>query len=191
MKKVGLIVLGLITLILVALAQQAPQKVSAVSVSKPGNGDIYTFKLEDINGKQVAMSDFKGKTLLIVNVASKCGYTKQYAPLEAMFEKYKDKGFVILGLPCNQFAGQEPGTNAEIQLFCEQTYGVKFPMFSKIDVNGKDAHPLYVWLKEQTGGGAINWNFNKFLVDKNGSIVKRYNSGDSLEELEKTVISLL
>lgn len=152
---------------------------------------IYDFNVEDSKGAVVKMADFKGKTLLIVNVASKCGYTKQYTPLEALFEKYSSKDFVILGFPCNQFGGQEPGTNQEILSFCELTYGVKFPIFSKLNVNGSEAHPLYVWLKDQTGGGAIKWNFNKFLVDKNGKIVKRYDSGDSLEALEKDVIGIL
>jgi glutathione peroxidase len=152
---------------------------------------IYSFKVEDSKGKTIQMSDYKGKTLLIVNVASKCGFTKQYTPLEALYEKYKDKGLVILGFPCNQFAGQEPGTNEEIQQFCTLNFNVTFPVLAKINVNGSKAHPMYVYLKDQTGGGAIKWNFNKFLLDKKGNIVKRYDSGDSLEGLEADIKGIL
>jgi len=148
---------------------------------------IYTFTVMDAQGNPVNMADFQGKTLLIVNVASKCGYTKQYAPLEALYKKYRDKGLLILGFPCNQFANQEPGTNEEIQAFCTLNYGVTFPIFAKIDVNGADAHPLYIYLKEATGGDPIKWNFNKFLVDKSGKVIKRYQSGDSLEALEEDI----
>jgi glutathione peroxidase len=137
------------------------------------------------------MADFKGKTLLVVNVASKCGYTKQYTPLEALYKKYKDQGFIILGFPCNQFANQEPGTNEEIQAFCQLNYGVTFPIMSKIEVNGAGTHPLYAYLKDATGGDPIRWNFNKFLIDKQGSVIKRYQSGDSLEELEEDLKAIL
>jgi glutathione peroxidase len=152
---------------------------------------VYDFVVKDSNGKNVNLSDYKDKTLLIVNVASKCGYTKQYTPLEAMYEKYAEKGLVILGFPCNQFAGQEPGSNEEIQTFCTLTYGVTFPIFAKIKVNGTDADPLYKYLKEETGGKAISWNFNKFLINKKGEIVKRYASGDSLDKLEDDLKKLL
>lgn len=148
---------------------------------------IYTYTVMDAQGNPVNMADFQGKTLLIVNVASKCGYTKQYAPLEALYKKHRDKGLQILGFPCNQFANQEPGTNEEIQAFCTLNYGVTFPIFAKIDVNGADAHPLYIYLKEATGGDPIKWNFNKFLVDKTGKVIKRYQSGDSLEALEEDI----
>jgi glutathione peroxidase len=157
----------------------------------PSDKTVYPFKVEDSKGNVVNMESYKGKTLLIVNVASKCGFTKQYTPLEALFEKYKDKGLVILGFPCNQFGFQEPGSNEEIQEFCSLKYNVQFPVMGKIKVNGKDAHPLYKFLKEQTGGGAISWNFNKFLIDKNGKVVKRYASGDSLEGLETDIQGLL
>jgi glutathione peroxidase len=153
--------------------------------------DIYGFTVENSKGELVKLSDYKGKTLLIVNVASKCGFTKQYKPLEAMYQKLKDKGFVILGFPCNQFAGQEPGSNEEIQSFCQLNYGVTFPVFAKIKVNGKEADPLYKYLKENTGGAPIKWNFNKFLIDKEGNIIKRYLSGDSLEVLESEIEAIL
>jgi len=152
--------------------------------NQPG---IYDFVVEDSQGNAISMAEFKNKTLLIVNVASKCGYTKQYEPLEELYKKYKDRGFLILGFPCNQFMNQEPGTNEEIQEFCRLNYGVTFPVLAKIEVNGDEAHPLYKYLKEQTGGAPIKWNFNKFLIDKKGNIVKRYLSGDSLNELEKDV----
>lgn len=153
--------------------------------------DIYGFTVENSKGEIVNLSEYKGKTLLIVNVASKCGFTKQYGPLEALYKKFIDKNFVILGFPCNQFAGQEPGSNEEIQSFCQLNYGVTFPVFAKIKVNGKDADPLYKYLKENTGGAPIKWNFNKFLIDKEGNIIKRYLSGDSLDKLEQDIEAIL
>jgi len=156
--------------------------------NKPG---IYDFTVKDSQGNSISMAEYKNKTLLIVNVASKCGYTKQYEPLEEMYKKYKSQGFLILGFPSNQFMNQEPGTNEEIQEFCRLNYGVTFPVLAKIEVNGDEAHPLYKYLKEQTGGAAIKWNFNKFLIDKKGNIVKRYLSGDSLKELEKDILKNL
>lgn len=189
MKRLFTLIIGVVLLVLTVQCQ-TNKKPNTMNI-KPSDKSIYDFKFEDSKGVVKSIADYKGKTLLIVNVASKCGFTKQYAPLEAMYDKLKDKGFVILGFPCNQFAGQEPGTNEEIQEFCKLTYGVNFPVFGKINVNGKDAHPLYVWLKEQTGGGAISWNFNKFLVDKNGKIIKRYGSADSLEKLENDVNTIL
>lgn len=177
--------------VLMALIFIIPVAIGVKQNKKSSKMSVYSFKVEDSKGQLVDLGSYKGKTLLIVNVASKCGFTKQYAPLEALYEKYKDKGLVILGFPCNQFAGQEPGTNEEIQAFCQLNYNVKFPVFAKIKVNGSDAHPLYVYLKEQAGGGAIKWNFNKFLIDKNGKIVKRYGSADSLEKLEVDVLAIL
>ena len=139
---------------------------------------IYDIKLKDIDGKDVALSDYKGKVLLIVNVASKCGYTKQYAGLEALYQKYKDKGVVVLGFPCNQFGGQEPGTESEIAEFCAATYNVKFPMFSKVEVNGPGAAPLYKHLTaldtQPKGKGDIKWNFEKFVIGKSGEVVARF-----------------
>jgi len=139
---------------------------------------IYDLTVKDINNKDVKLSDYKGKVLLIVNVASKCGFTPQYTALESTYEKYKDKGFVTLGFPCNQFGGQEPGSNAEIAEFCTSKFGVKFPMFDKIEVNGSNRHPLYTALSGDTSPfpGKIGWNFTKFLIGKDGSIVKRFDS---------------
>jgi glutathione peroxidase len=139
---------------------------------------IYDFTVKDIHGKDVKLDRYKGKALLIVNTASKCGFTPQYKGLEALYEKLKGKGFEILGFPCNQFGAQEPGTEAEIESFCEVNYGVTFPLFAKIDVNGKRAAPLYRHLKTAKrgllGSGTIKWNFTKFLVDPDGNVVERY-----------------
>jgi glutathione peroxidase len=139
---------------------------------------IYDFTVEDIHGKSVKLDRYKGKTLLIVNTASKCGFTPQYKGLEALYEKLHGKGLEILGFPCNQFGAQEPGSAEEIESFCEVNYGVTFPLFAKIDVNGRNAAPLYQHLKEAKpgllGSEAIKWNFTKFLVDGNGSVVERY-----------------
>ena len=152
---------------------------------------VYEFKAKGIDGKEVSLSDYAGKTLLIVNVASQCGFTPQYEGLEKLYEKYKDKGFFVLGFPCNQFGSQEPGTESEIKTFCELNFGVKFPLFAKIDVNGDKTHPLYEYLKKALpgvlGSEAIKWNFTKFLVDKKGNPVKRYGSADKPESLEKDI----
>lgn len=156
---------------------------------------IYDFTANTIDGTEQALIDFRDRLLLIVNVASKCGFTSQYSGLESLYEKYKDKGLVILGFPCNQFGAQEPGSEAEIQQFCSTTYGVTFPMFSKIDVNGESAHPLYQFLKSEQKGllgtEAIKWNFTKFLVDKHGTVVKRYGSMDTPESIEADIAKLL
>jgi glutathione peroxidase len=156
---------------------------------------IYQFQVKSIDGQEKDLSEYENKTLLIVNVASKCGFTKQYAGLEQLYEKYKDKGFVVLGFPCNQFAGQEPGDDAEIKSFCSLNYNVTFPLFSKIKVNGADAHPLYKYLKEKHKGilglAAIKWNFTKFLVDKNGNVIKRYASQDKPEDLTSDIEKIL
>jgi len=161
--------------------KEKPLKVGGQKMS------IYDFKVANSNGDIVSLGDYKGKTLMIVNVASKCGFTPQYAKLQALYEKYKDKGFVILGFPCNQFLGQEPGTDAEIQQFCQLNYGVTFPVFKKIKVNGKEADPLYQYLKAETGGSSIKWNFCKFVISKDGVVAERYFSGDSFEGIEKTL----
>jgi len=139
---------------------------------------IYDITVKDNKGNDVKLSEYKGKVLLIVNTATKCGFTPQYAPLQELYEKYSSRGFEILDFPCNQFMGQAPGTAEEIQAFCETRFGVKFRQFAKIDVNGKNESPLFAYLKAQTGGKNIGWNFEKFLVDSNGNVVKRYASGD-------------
>lgn len=149
---------------------------------------LYDIKLKDIDGKDTSLAAYKGKVVLIVNVASKCGYTKQYSGLEATYRKFKDQGFVVLGFPCNQFGGQEPGTNEEIKQFCSSKFDVTFPMFDKLDVNGANRHPLYVALagNQSPFPGDIKWNFNKFLVGKDGKIVQRFDSKVTPESEEMT-----
>jgi glutathione peroxidase len=156
---------------------------------------IYDIPLKDIDGKPVSLNAYKGKVLLIVNVASKCGYTPQYAGLEQIYNKYKDQGLVVLGFPCNQFGGQEPGTNEEIKQFCSSKYSVTFPLFDKLEVNGPNRHPLYTALSGEASPfpGKIGWNFNKFLVGRDGKIVGRFDSKvkpDS-EELSKAIQAAL
>ena len=150
--------------------------------------NIYDFTMRDIDGKNVSLSAFKGKVLLIVNVASKCGFTGQYEGLEKLYTTYTNRGFVVLGFPANDFLGQEPGTEAEIKSFCTLTYGVTFPMFAKISVKGKDIHPLYAFLtSKETNpnfGGAISWNFNKFLIGRDGAIVGRFGSRTKPDDKE-------
>jgi glutathione peroxidase len=161
----------------------------------PADKTVYDFNVKAIDGNNVSLNDYKGKVLLIVNVASKCGYTSQYKGLQALYEKYKDKGLVVLGFPCNQFGSQEPGTNKEIMDFCTSTYGVTFPMFDKINVNGDDAHPLYKYLTEKVTGllgtKSIKWNFTKFLIDKNGIPIDRYGSMASPEGISEDIEKLL
>lgn len=159
------------------------------------NQTIYGFSCKNISGSMSSLSEYKGKVVLIVNVASKCGYTPQYQGLEELYQRYKDRGLVILGFPCNQFAGQEPGNSADIQSFCSLNFGVTFPLFSKIDVNGKNADPLYVFLKDQARGilftKAIKWNFTKFLVDRNGRVQRRFSTQTKPEALAATIEDLL
>lgn len=156
---------------------------------------IYDFKVKDIDGKEVSMSKYKDKVLLIVNVASKCGFTSQYEGLEKLFDKYKNEEFVILGFPSNQFANQEPGTNKEIKEFCTLTYGVNFDMFSKIDVNGDNEDPLYTYLKKEASGvlgtESIKWNFTKFLVDKEGNVLDRFAPTTEPFDIEPKIKELL
>ena len=156
---------------------------------------LYDFNAIDIKGEKVSLSTYKGKTLLIVNVASKCGFTKQYKGLETLYKKYKEKNFEILAFPSNQFNEQEPGTEEEIQEFCEINYGVTFPLFAKTIVNGENTHPLYKYLKKEATGflgtESIKWNFTKFLVDKNGKVVSRHGSIIKPKELEKEIEKLL
>lgn len=138
---------------------------------------FYDFSAKDIDGKEISMSNYKGKVVLVVNTASKCGLTPQFKELEELYKEFKEKGVEILGFPCNQFAGQEPGSGEEAQNFCQLNYGVTFKMFEKTNVNGKDAHPLYKYLKEEKKGvlgSKIKWNFSKFLIDKDGNVIERF-----------------
>jgi glutathione peroxidase len=155
---------------------------------------VYEYSAKDINGTEINLSQYKGKVLLIVNVASKCGFTPQYKGLEEIFEDYKGE-VVVLGFPCNQFGAQEAGNAEEIKNFCSLTYNVKFPLFEKIDVNGANAHPLYEFLKEAKPGllgtEGIKWNFTKFLVNKNGEVVKRYAPTDKPEDIKKELAQYL
>lgn len=168
--------------------------VMAFSLFAGENMSIYDIEVKDIDGKTQKLEKYKGRVMLIVNVASKCGYTGQYAGLQKLHEEYGDKGLSILGFPCNQFLSQEPGTEEEIKNFCMSSFGVEFDMFSKIDVNGEKTHPLYVLLKESAGGfvtDTIKWNFTKFLVDKEGRVIKRYAPSETPKEIESDIKSLL
>jgi len=158
------------------------------------NSVFYSFKAKSLQGNEVGMDTYQGKTVLIVNTASKCGLTPQFEGLEALYQKYRDKGFVILGFPCNQFANQEPGDEKSIAEGCLINYGVTFPMFSKIDVNGDTAHPLYKYLKKELRGffgSKIKWNFTKFLVDKNGKPLKRFSPTTKPEEIDRYLSKIL
>ena len=156
---------------------------------------IYDYKVKDIDGNEVVMSEFKGKVLMIVNVASKCGFTPQYEGLQKLYDAYKDQGLVVLGFPCNQFGAQEQGGEAEIKDFCETNFSISFPMFAKIDVNGDNAEPLFLFLQNAKKGfmntGPIKWNFSKFIVDKEGNVVGRYGSLDDPAALEDDIKKLL
>jgi glutathione peroxidase len=159
---------------------------------------VHEFSATLLNGSTVSLSEFKGRVLLIVNTASRCGFTPQYAGLEGLYHAYKSRGFDVLGFPCNQFGAQEPGSAEEIGEFCERNYGVSFPMFAKIDVNGPGVHPLYRFLKHTKpgifgpiGGGSIKWNFTKFLVDRNGNVVARYAPTTKPEKLVHRIERLL
>jgi glutathione peroxidase len=160
-----------------------------------GLASIYNFTATGIDGNEVSLADYRGKVLLIVNTASKCGFTPQYEGLETLYTDLQDKGLVVLGFPCNQFGKQEPGDAEEIANFCKLTYDVNFPMFAKIDVNGEDAAPLYQFLKREAtglmGSKAIKWNFTKFLVDREGHVVKRFGPQETPEKLRGAVEALL
>jgi glutathione peroxidase len=157
--------------------------------------DIFDIPLKSLDGSATTLAPYRGQVLLIVNTASQCGYTPQYAGLEALYRKFHDRGFLVLGFPCNQFMGQEPGSEEEIRSFCSTKYDVTFPLFSKLNVNGADTHPLYRALKEEApgilGSEAIKWNFTKFLVNRAGQIVGRKAPGDTPESLEAEIEKLL
>ena len=156
---------------------------------------IYDISAKRLDGSSGDLSEFRGKTLLIVNVASRCGFTPQYSGLEALYRKYRDRGFEVLGFPCNQFGSQEPGSEAEIGAFCSSTYDVTFPMFAKVDVNGADTHPLFQHLKSAKPGilgtEAIKWNFTKFLVNGKGEVVERYAPKDTPESLDSAIAAAM
>lgn len=157
--------------------------------------DVYDIPLQTIDGSKSTLVDYRNKVVLIVNTASRCGFTPQYAWLEALYRKYKDQGLVVLGFPCNQFGAQEPGDEAQIADFCEKNYGVSFPMFSKVDVNGAEAHPLFIYLKREApgllGSEMIKWNFTKFLLDKQGKVVSRFAPTTTPDEIEQAIIPLI
>jgi len=160
-----------------------------------GSMNVYDFSARTISGQDKALSDFKGHVLLIVNTASRCGFTPQYKGLQSLYEKYKGRGFAVLGFPCNQFLRQEPGTRGEIQSFCELNFGVTFPLFDKVDVNGSNAHPLFRYLTSACSGffgsASVKWNFTKFLIDRYGNTVKRYSPLIPPEKIMTAVESLL
>jgi glutathione peroxidase len=157
--------------------------------------DLYDIPLETIDGNKATMADYSNKVLLIVNTASRCGFTPQYAGLETLYRKYKDQGFVVLGFPCNQFGAQEPGEGVQIAEFCEKNYGVSFPMFAKVEVNGAQAHPIFAHLKREApgllGSEMIKWNFTKFLLDRAGKVVSRYAPTTTPDEIEHSIIPLI
>jgi glutathione peroxidase len=161
----------------------------------PHASSVYDFKAQDINGKTIALKQYAGKLLLIVNTASSCGFTPQYKGLQALHETYEKQGLVVLGFPCNQFGAQESGNEEEIASFCEMNFGVSFPLMSKVDVNGADAAPLYQWLCEQApgllGSKSIKWNFTKFLVGRDGQVIKRYAPQDTPQSLAKDIEAAL
>ena len=156
---------------------------------------LYDYTAQGLDGREVCLGDYGGQVLLIVNTASRCGFTPQYRGLEALHRKYKDRGFVVLGFPCNQFGGQEPGDSGEIADFCRTTYDVSFPMFAKIDVNGPAAHPLYAYLTKARAGlfgsRAIKWNFTKFLVNRQGGVVRRFAPASKPQNIETAIERLL
>ena len=159
------------------------------------NQSIYDFSAPLLNGDELRLVAFRGKVLLIVNTASACGFTPQYAGLEALHRNLREQGLIVLGFPCNQFGGQEPGNAESIAQFCERNYGVSFPIFGKIDVNGDNAHPLYAWLKHEAAGilgtEAIKWNFTKFLVNREGKVIARYAPATKPEDLAEAIKALL
>jgi glutathione peroxidase len=164
------------------------------SATQTAGSDFYNFKVKDIDGRATNLSQYKGKVVLVVNLASACGFTPQYSELQELYNKYQKQGLVVLGFPCNQFGSQEPGSNSDIKTFAKKNYGVTFPLMSKVDVNGSNADPVFDWLKKQKGGfitSDIKWNFSKFLLDKDGKVVNRYGSTTTPAQLEAEIQKLL
>ena len=191
-----------LTLAMLAAATQSPPSPPAPQPTSPAPATprdkvpaVFRFTMKDIDGKDVDLATYQGKVVLMVNVASECGLTPQYADLQALHEKYVEQGLVILGFPANEFGGQEPGSNDEIKSFCTTKYSVEFPMFAKVDVNGPDTHPVYAFLKREAPGvlgtKSVKWNFTKFLVDRSGKVVKRYASTDTPKKIDADVRDLL
>ncbi len=164
-----------------------PCLLTMVGVLSISAQNVYDFKVKDGAGQEVLLSNYKGKMLLIVNTATRCGFTPQYKDLETLYEKYRNDGLEILDFPCNQFGQQAPGTIEEIHQFCTANFNIQFPQFDKIDVNGRNAAPLYTWLKAQVGGGDIKWNFTKFLIGRDGKVIKRYESRDEVAAIEADI----
>jgi len=175
--------------------KSSPDQTKTIPVGGPSMSELYQIKVNSIDGKETSLDFLKGKVALVVNVASRCGFTPQYQGLEELYRKYQEKGLVILGFPCNQFGGQEPGSDSEISSFCTLKYEVSFPMFAKVDVNGKNAHPLFVYLKAQApgvlGSEGIKWNFSKFLISRDGRKIKRFASIVKPAELEADILALI
>ncbi|MEW6735083.1 MAG: glutathione peroxidase [Acidobacteriota bacterium] len=191
MRKIALLALVVLAMGSITLFSACQSAVGESSNMTPlKERSIYEFSLQSIDGKEVKLEQYRDKALLIVNVASQCGYTPQYEGLQKVYDKYKDRGFFVLGFPANNFGEQEPGTNEEIQTFCRTRYNVSFPVFAKISVKGADKHPLYRFLTEKATNpdlaGEISWNFNKILIDKNGKIVARFESSDKPEDEKVT-----
>lgn len=186
MLKVVFVILILAAVAVAGAAYRYGFIFNPTPTAAPAQRSVYDFSMKNIDGQDIKLDAYKGKVVMIVNVASKCGYTPQYEGLEAIYKKYKDQGFEILGFPANNFMGQEPGTEKEIKEFCSTKYGVTFPMFAKISVTGADQHPLYTFLTSKQSnpefGGDISWNFNKFLLDRNGKVVARFGSKDKPED---------
>jgi len=181
--------------ILLTLLFLIPLSTQAGETMSDKNNTFYDFNATSIIGENISMSKYKGKVILVVNTASKCGFTPQYKGLQELYENHKANNFTILGFPSNQFGKQEPGSHAEIQKFCNLNYDITFPLFEKIEVNGDNTHPLYKFLKSEATGfmwtKSIKWNFTKFLIDKKGKVITRYGSSTTPKEIEKDILKLL
>ena len=184
----------ILTAIFFMTVSQVTGQINNESNNNMDQKGFYNLKATSIEGEEIWMHNYSGKVIIVVNTASECGFTPQFEGLEKLYQKYKDRGLVILGFPCNQFGKQDPGNDQEIQAFCQRNYGVTFQMFSKIDVNGENTHPIYRYLKANKGGflgKKIKWNFTKFLIDRNGQVVGRFGSSVKPSSLEKDVLELL